>query len=78
MAPTPSAPLPPPSPQGNAATASLPTLGSILGTAAGVAAAGALHMDPTGIYGGAVVSAIVGLFTAGFHWISSKLNVPLA
>jgi len=75
---TPVSPTPPPANAGTPTQASMPTLGSILGTAAGVAAAGAFHLDPTGLYGGALVSAIVGLFTAAFHWFSTKLNIPLS
>lgn len=71
-------PTPPtPAPSGNAVTASMPTLGSLIGSAGGAAAVGALHVaDP--VLGGALVSLITALSTALFHFLGSKIGINLS
>jgi len=51
-----------------------PTVGSAVGSAIGLALTSKLHLDP--VSSGAIVVALGSLFTALFHLVGAKLNVP--
>jgi hypothetical protein len=53
-----------------------PTIGAIIGGAAGVVAATKLGLDPAQPGGMAVVSSISGLLAALFHWLGAKTGIP--
>lgn len=57
--------------------AAMPSLGALLGTAAGLAATNALHLDPTDPEGGGALVSTVSLVVTGlFHWLGLKLKMP--
>ena len=53
-----------------------PTVGAIVGSAAGVIVSSKLGVDPTDPAGVAIVSSVTGLLTALFHWLGSKTGIP--
>jgi hypothetical protein len=53
-----------------------PTIGSLLGTAAGLVAASKLGMNPFDAVGGSFVASIAAAITAGFHWLGKKTHIP--
>lgn len=53
-----------------------PTLGSLVGSVAGVVVATKLGLDPASPGGVGTVSGITAAITALFHWIGSKIGVP--
>lgn len=67
-------PIPPRSPGTGTTPPALPTLGAMLGSivASVLLANGKISSDP--MLGGAIITSITGLFTAGFHWLGTKLG----
>lgn len=63
-----------PSPVSSGVNAS-PTIGAILGGAAGVVAATKLGLNPTDPGGMAVVSTVSGILAALFHWLGAKTGI---
>lgn len=55
--------------------ASLPTIGSILGSVLGSTVVDKFGLDP--VSAASVIAGLTALGTALFHWIGSKLGVPL-
>lgn len=53
-----------------------PTIGAIIGGAAGVVAATKLGLNPTDASGMAIVSTVSGLLAALFHWLGAKTGIP--
>jgi hypothetical protein len=65
---------PPPTPL-TPTQASLPTIGAVLGSGLGSVLVDKLGLDP--VAAGSVIAGCTALATALFHWIGSKLGVPL-
>jgi uncharacterized membrane-anchored protein len=65
---------PPPAPV-TATQASLPTVGSLVGSALGSVLADQLGLDA--VNAASVIAGCTALMTAAFHWIGSKLGAPL-
>jgi hypothetical protein len=68
---------PPPDPVApqTATQNSLPTAGALLGSVFGSVLAHALKLDP--VAAGSVIAGVTTLATAVFHFLGSKLGVPL-
>ena len=66
---------PAPTPAAGGVNAS-PTIGAIVGGAAGVVAASKLGLNPTDPLGMTVVSSVSGLLAALFHWLGAKTGIP--
>ena len=69
---TPAAPLQPPP---TATQNTLPTAGALVGSVLGSVLANKLQLDP--VAGGSVIAGITTVCTALFHFLGSKLGVPL-
>ncbi len=63
-------PLPPP-----AATKTLPTIGSVFGSVVGSFLTTKMKLDP--LSAASLIAGCTALATAAFHWLGSKLGVPL-
>jgi len=63
----------PPAPSG---TNVAPTLGGMLGSAAGLIVAGKLGLNPLDPVGGSLVASIAAGVTAVFHWLGKKTGIP--
>lgn len=69
-------PTPPPPASSNLAQNTMPTLGSIVGSASGATLASALHVtDPVAV--GSIVTGVTALVTALFHFLGAKFGVRL-
>jgi hypothetical protein len=53
-----------------------PTIGALIGGAAGVVVASKLGVNPADPTGIAVVSTVSGLLTMLFHWLGIKTGLP--
>jgi hypothetical protein len=53
-----------------------PTVGSLVGSAAGLAVASKLGFNPFDPAGGSIVAAIAAIITAGFHWLGKRTGLP--
>jgi hypothetical protein len=66
---------PPPLPPGNLVTKTMPTLGSVIGSASGAAIAAAFKIsDPLTV--ATLVTCTTALVTALFHWAGNKFGLP--
>jgi hypothetical protein len=66
-----------PQPVPSTGTNLAPTIGSLVGGAAGLAVVGKLGLNPLDPYsGGSILVAITTLFTAAFHWLGKKTGIP--
>jgi hypothetical protein len=65
----------PAKPPASLATTTLPTVGSLVGSASGAAIAALFKVtDPMSV--ALIVTAVTGVVTALFHWVGVKLDVP--
>lgn len=66
----------PPPPPATLAQNTMPTLGSIVGSAGGAALAASIHVtDPVAV--GSIVTGVTALVTALFHFLGGKFGVRL-
>jgi hypothetical protein len=53
-----------------------PTIGALIGGAAGVVVSTKLGLNPADVGGMSVVSGVSGLLAALFHWLGAKTGIP--